>query len=327
MKKSRVSILVPVYGVEKSIERCARSLFEQTYNDIEYIFVDDHSLDKSVDILSRVLMDYPQRTPHVRIIRKEKNTGLADTRNTAVENCQTEYLMHVDSDDYIDRNAISECMDLIEENIDIVTIGVERIRHGSSSFDKIEWSPDPQEMTRKIIVHEVHNGIWGRLIRTSLYKDNNIRVEVGRGMSEDLQVVPKLFYYARRTVYTDKVFYHYVFNESSYVASFSIDKFRQSLMAIHVLEVFFYEKDSVLQNAVTQRKAKSIAHGLLGCVKSKEGESAYKEIRKLITYETIGNKQLMSIHEKIALSFNNFNLLRLYVLCGTMVKKILDLLK
>ena len=116
-----VSILVPVYGVEQYIERCARSLFEQTYPDIEYIFVDDCSPDKSIEVLKKTIDDYPQRKPNVRIVRHECNRGLAAARNTAVENCRTEFLMHVDSDDWIEMDCVERCViKQQEENSDIV---------------------------------------------------------------------------------------------------------------------------------------------------------------------------------------------------------------
>ena len=312
MKNNSVSILVPIYCVEKYIERCVRSLFEQTYDKIEYVFVDDCSPDRSVDILKRVINNYPQRATHVRIISHDKNLGLAATRNTAVENCHTEFLMHVDSDDYIDRNVISECIALIHKtDADIVTIGVKRVRNTHTKIDKIDWSPDSIEMTR----------------RTTLYKDNNIKVEVGRGMAEDLQVVPKLFYCARQTIYTGNVFYNYVFNDCSYTASFSLDKFRQSLMAINVLQTFFQDKESLLQNAVEKRKAKIIANALLNCAKTENNDFAYREIKTAVSDETMKNKELMTLHEKVALNLNSFILLRLYVLCGTVAKGIISKLK
>lgn len=72
MENKKVSILVPVYGVEKYIERCARSLFEQTYDNIEYIFVDDCTKDRSIEILQKVLEDYPNRKKQVEILHHEK---------------------------------------------------------------------------------------------------------------------------------------------------------------------------------------------------------------------------------------------------------------
>ena len=74
----KVSVIIAVYGAEKYIERCARSLFEQTFDDIEYIFVDDCSPDKSIEILNAVIDDYPNRKNQVRIIRNHSNIGLEE---------------------------------------------------------------------------------------------------------------------------------------------------------------------------------------------------------------------------------------------------------
>ena len=106
MEFKKVSILVPVYGVEKYIERCARSLFEQTYDNIEYIFVDDCTKDRSIEILQKVLEDYPNRKNQVKILHHEKNRGLSAARNTALDASTGDYLMHVDSDDYLRKDAV-----------------------------------------------------------------------------------------------------------------------------------------------------------------------------------------------------------------------------
>lgn len=80
IKVKKVSIIIPIYGVELFIERCAISLFEQTLDDIEYIFVDDCTMDKSVQILQGIIAKYPQRKDNVFIIRHERNKGLASAR-------------------------------------------------------------------------------------------------------------------------------------------------------------------------------------------------------------------------------------------------------
>ena len=100
-----VSILVPVYGVEKYIERCARSIFEQTYHNLDIVFVDDCTPDKSIEILKRVLEEYPGRKAQTRIIRHAYNRGLSAARNTAVAAATGTFLTHVDSDDWIELNA------------------------------------------------------------------------------------------------------------------------------------------------------------------------------------------------------------------------------
>ena len=82
----KVSIIIPVYGVEKYIERCARSLFEQTLDDIEYLFIDDSTPDRSIDILKRVLENYSHRKSQVNIHRREQNSGQAIVRNWGMQN-------------------------------------------------------------------------------------------------------------------------------------------------------------------------------------------------------------------------------------------------
>ena len=83
----KVSVIVPVYGVEKYMERCARSLFEQTLDDIEYLFIDDCTPDRSIEILQQVLEEYPHRKPQVTIHRMEQNSGQAAVRKWGGAEC------------------------------------------------------------------------------------------------------------------------------------------------------------------------------------------------------------------------------------------------
>lgn len=98
----KISVCIPLYNVEAFIERCARSLFEQTYEDLEFIFVDDCSPDGSLDILKRVLADYPARRDQVKIIRHDHNRGLIVARQTAMAAATGDFLAHCDSDDWVD---------------------------------------------------------------------------------------------------------------------------------------------------------------------------------------------------------------------------------
>lgn len=101
-----VSICVPVYNVEQYIERCCHSLFGQSYNNIEYIFVDDCSPDESINIVRKTLLDYPQRINSVQIIKHKENKGLSGTRNSGVDASNGYFLLFVDSDDYIDSQTV-----------------------------------------------------------------------------------------------------------------------------------------------------------------------------------------------------------------------------
>lgn len=101
-----VSIIVPVYNVEPYIERCARSLFEQTYNNLEYIFVNDCTPDNSIQILESVIKDYPDCADKIKILHHKDNRDLSAARNTGIRKATGDYLFFIDSDDEIPNRSI-----------------------------------------------------------------------------------------------------------------------------------------------------------------------------------------------------------------------------
>ena len=121
----KVSVIIPVYGVEKYIERCARSLFEQTLDCIEYIFVDDCSPDKSIEILERVADEYRSRLVEeqklVRIERMSKNSGLPNVRRYGIKLATGDFIAHCDSDDWVELDMYQQMYNkAIEEDADVV---------------------------------------------------------------------------------------------------------------------------------------------------------------------------------------------------------------
>lgn len=104
----KISILTPIYGVEKYIEQCARSLFEQSYASIEYIFVDDCTPDNSIGILQSLLKEYPERAQQVRIIHHDRNRGVGAARQTALMAATGDYLLFADSDDMLPEDAVEK---------------------------------------------------------------------------------------------------------------------------------------------------------------------------------------------------------------------------
>lgn len=98
----KLSIITPVYNVEKYIERCARSLFKQMLTDVEFIFVNDKSPDGSIDVLKRVISEFPQLQDSIHIVEHAENRGSAVTRITGIQLAQGEYVAFCDSDDWVD---------------------------------------------------------------------------------------------------------------------------------------------------------------------------------------------------------------------------------
>ena len=119
-----VSIITPLYKVEDFIARCADSLFRQSYTEIEYIFVDDCSSDRSVEVLLQVAERYPQLQQQIRILHHESNRGVAAARETGLAAATGEYVYWVDADDWIEPDAIEKMVVRSEQGQkDIIACG------------------------------------------------------------------------------------------------------------------------------------------------------------------------------------------------------------
>ena len=167
----KVSILVPIYGVEKYIEQCAISLFSQTYEDVEYIFVNDCTPDNSISILEKVLANYPERKSQTKIINHPENRGLGAGRKTALAASTGEFILNVDSDDYIPTDAIEKLVAVQKEtNADIVSGAFQFLTTDGALIDELPPHLDKQTTLRLLLTQNtILNNIWGRLIRRSLY--------------------------------------------------------------------------------------------------------------------------------------------------------------
>lgn len=116
----KISIIVSVYGTEQYIERCVRSLFEQTLDDIEYIFIDDCSPDRSIEILNRVLVEYPYRREHVKIHSMSRNCGPI-SRFYGLNLATGDYIFYCDSDDWVEKDTCQACYSMAEaDSLDVV---------------------------------------------------------------------------------------------------------------------------------------------------------------------------------------------------------------
>ena len=211
----KVSILVPVYKASKYIERCARSLFEQTFQDIEYIFVDDASPDNSIAILKNVLSEYPIRQKQVKILVNQKNEGVGVSRNIAIDNSTGEYISFIDSDDYIEPNTIEELYTFsILENVDIVVFNMEIQYHDHSEIISDSISADKDENLINVLTEKRSHNLCNKFVKSNLYKMKECRIPAGLNYQEDFYVYVRLVYFAEIIRKLDKVFYYYDFRNS-----------------------------------------------------------------------------------------------------------------
>lgn len=219
----KLSVIIPIYKVEQYIERCARSLFEQTLDDIEYIFVNDCTPDKSLEILYAVLEDYPHRAPYVKVVSHETNQGLTKTRNTGLSLATGEYIAHCDSDDWVEHDMYLKLYNkAVETNSDIV--------YSDFYFafkDKVEvYSTACYDMDKTKLLKNYISSVWTSLVnmivKRTIYEDKGLRSPEHICYCEDFWLSVRLFLYSCRTTKISEPFYYYnQHNETSIMHNLS----------------------------------------------------------------------------------------------------------
>ena len=143
----RVSIIVPVYKVAAFITECANSLFSQTYENIEFIFIDDCTPDNSIEILQESIKLYPNRKSQTTIISQEKNQGQAAARNKGIEIASGDYITFVDSDDfYTNERIIADAVSILESDKTISFVQIPYIKDGKIHGKKNEIVSELEDM-------------------------------------------------------------------------------------------------------------------------------------------------------------------------------------
>lgn len=211
-----ISVIIPVYNREKVIEPCARSLFEQTLDNIEYIFVDDGSKDQSLEVLKRILGNYPKRKPLVKIICLPENKGVAVARQVGIDNAIGEYIIHCDTDDWIDFNTYELLYSKAKElNADIVGCD---IRHEynkyHNDFHQL-YADSIEENIRNLLLGLIFPSLCTSLTRLDLIIDNAITFPEGLNVGEDLLFNMQLYLKAKIITGISSPLYHYTHTEVS----------------------------------------------------------------------------------------------------------------
>jgi glycosyltransferase involved in cell wall biosynthesis len=206
----KISVIVPVYNVENYIERCAGSLFEQTLKDgVEYIFVNDCTPDRSMQVLEEVVSEYPDRQQHVRYVNHSSNSGAPASRNSGLAVAQGEYVFLADADDWAERKMLEDMYRIAkEQDAEIVRCDFFCAGATYEEISKQGNATDPIECIKLLLSEKIHGAFWNKLIRRSLFTDNEI--VVFDGYWDDLRASVELFYYAKKIAYIPNAYYHYI---------------------------------------------------------------------------------------------------------------------
>lgn len=234
-----VSIIIPIYQVEEYIERCAESLFQQTLQDIEFIFVDDCTPDDSIKKLNKVILKYPHR--NIKVLHQPINKGVSWARELGISTAKGKYLGFCDSDDWVETDMYYTLVNTAEkESADIVGCGF--IQH--TNHTAIEYKFPIKNDTQNFVISPRYFGgifgaLWNKLIRRDFYLKYNKDLWKGITMWEDSCLLIPLRLHSRCTIFINKYLYHYNINTNSITTKFTTKKVVDAIEATHRLEFFF----------------------------------------------------------------------------------------
>ena len=203
----KISVIIPIFNVEKYIDKCLKSLVDQTLKDIEIIIVNDGSQDKSVEIVEKYMKENPKKIKYF----EKKNGGLSSARNFGIEYATGEYIAFLDSDDYVEKNMYEEMYKLAkEESADIVECDfIWEWNYGKKVFDKKREYRNKEDMMKRPRVVA-----WNKIYRRNVINGTKARFPEGL-IYEDIEFFYKLLPYVNKISYVNEYFVHYVQREDS----------------------------------------------------------------------------------------------------------------
>ena len=203
-----ISIIVPIYNQEKYLDKCIKSIINQSKQEIEIILINDGSTDNSENIIKKY------KDNRIKYI-KTKNQGIGKTRNLGIKKSNSKYIMFVDSDDYIDKNYCLEMYNNIKKNnSDIAITNYKEIKN--NTINKVDINIDKlfsiQERPNNL--SKINLSCWNKIYKSTLIKNNNIMFSENLKY-EDIEFVFKCIINSKKISYLDKYSYNYIIHSNS----------------------------------------------------------------------------------------------------------------
>lgn len=300
-----ISVIVPIYGVEKFIEQSLRSLFSQTKREgVEYILVNDCTPDSSMEVARRVIAEFPELC--VRIINKPQNEGLAAARQTGLEAAMGDYFITIDSDDWVESDLLEKIYSrALESDADITvadfwfSMPTKEERHTQNIV------PDGTQILCQMLLMETYPSIWSKLIRRSFLLDHQLGWERGIDMGEDLLICSKMFTRTNKIAHICEPLIHYRYNPMSMTKNISLKSSYNLVKAIEIVEKQFEDAGELTEEvkaAIVYRKL-NIKAELLMC----SGISLIRKNSKVFpeTAPYINDCDALPLRHKIAMKLAN----------------------
>ena len=226
----KVSIIVPFYNSKKYLKRCLDSLVKQSLNDVEIIFVNDGSTDGS----EKIVYDYFNKDNRIKLFNK-KNGGQASARNFGLSKAHGDYIIFIDSDDYVEENLCEELYNSVKNGYDIVISDYYIVSDNVKSYHKISKCVEGEISLKEYLLTAVCP--WNKIYKRDFLIENSFVFPEGI-IYEDYASIPTLVNYNPKVYYLPKAFVNYIHTEVSTMRS---DEYKEKYENIFIATGFLYE--------------------------------------------------------------------------------------
>lgn len=248
----KVSIIVPIYGVEKYILHCLQSIDKQTYQNIECILINDCTKDNSMRLVDLFLKNDSQKPSIYRIINHNQNMGLSAARNTGLKYANGDYIYFLDSDDYITANCIEDMTNIaVKLDADIVWGGIDRVykdKHNYKPINSENRIYNRNEILEMYTAQKLYTEAVNKIIKLSYLKINNIKFVEGM-LHEDVNWTFHLLAPQFKGALLDKATYAYIQREGSIMSHLTqknyYDQIKNIKLINNIVKVYNLHKDLV----------------------------------------------------------------------------------
>ncbi len=308
-----ISVIVPIYNVEKYIDKCLRSLFTQTkIEGVEFILINDSTPDDSMKVAQTIISEYP--SINTQIVNMPVNFGSAVARMKGIELAEGKYTIQIDSDDWVEPTMLEELYNkAIECDADIVGCDYIVDTLNGSRYVSMPMGNDNIECLKMMLSTNLTQSLCFKMVKRDLYKQDGVAFYLaGVDTWEDFVASAKLFYYAKKVAYIPKAFYHYVQISSNSISrsGFSQKRLDNIIDAVNDVDLFLNNtplKTNLERSIIDRKIYAKFSLVKSGGPKQKEYIRIYPEINSLIL-----SQHGMPYHNRLALYCASMNLLAIF---------------
>lgn len=305
-KRSKVSIIVPVYNVEKYIKECFNSLINQTYANCEFIFINDGSTDNSYEILLNL-----KKKSHDRrvVILNKKNEGVSAARNDGIDNSTGDYLVFVDADDFLSN-------DYVEYMLSLIKIDDSDFAFSILNYSKLGEKQTSVNLIRKITSEEaimyllglkVTVGCWNKIYKKDFIIKNNLKFMTNLFYGEGLNYIVRSSLYAKNIIIGNKKVYYYRKNNIlSATSTYNHKKIINGEKSLKLIEKIIDMENQMMKSAYILHLSTFYLGAIVQMIENKKKSEYYNDYRKWKNelkknYKFIIKCKYVSLYRKIML--------------------------